>query len=131
MSSETQAGRGTVLVVDDEPAITGLVATALERAGYRVIEANDGESGVARARADRPSLILMDITMPGVDGYAAAQQLVDDPLTARIPILFLTGKTMQEDGGRAFKHGGAMFVRKPFSPARIVELVDVAMLSLK
>lgn len=129
--NETQATRGVVLVVDDEPAITELVATALGRAGYRVIEAHDGATGVARAKEARPHLILMDITMPGMDGYEAAQLLVDDPRTAQIPILFVTGRSVQDDGGRAFRHGGSMFVRKPLFPSRIVELIDVAMLSLK
>ena len=131
MSPETSSGAGTILVIDDETAVTGSIQAILSSEGYQVHLAHDGREGVDRASRVSPDLIIMDITMPEMDGYQAAEQLKQDPNLKDVPIIFLTGKSASEDDGMAFAKGGVSFVRKPFSPKQLRDLVALAMQSLR
>ncbi|MCC7110121.1 MAG: response regulator [Deltaproteobacteria bacterium] len=102
-----------VLVIDDHDLNRELARSLLERAGYRVSLAEDGAQGVAAARAERPNLILMDLAMPGVDGYAATRQLKADPATAAIPIVALTALAMRGDENKALAAGVDAYLTKP------------------
>ncbi len=130
MGLETSSKAGTILVVDDEEAVTGVIQAVLSREGYRVHLAHDGAEGVKLASQVQPDLIIMDITMPGMDGYEATERLKQDPKLADVPIIFLTGKSASEDGGKAFAKGGVSYVRKPFTGQQLRDLVALAMQSL-
>ena len=120
-----------ILVIDDDKTITSLIRTILEKEGYTVQSANDGIVGVEMAQSIKPDLILMDITMPGIDGYEATKKIKHNPGTRDIPIIFLTGKSASEDGGKAFAMGGVSFMRKPFQPQQLKDLVRLALESIR
>ena len=120
-----------ILVIDDDDTITNLIKTILTKEGYTVKSANDGIVGVEMAQNLGPDIILMDITMPGIDGYEATKKIKQDPKTKDIPIIFLTGKSASEDGGKAFAMGGVTFMRKPFQPQQLKDLVRLALESIR
>jgi phosphoserine phosphatase RsbU/P len=106
-----------ILVVDDTPLNIGVISGALKDT-YKTKVATNGEKALALASAeDKPDLILLDIMMPGMDGYEVCTRLKADPATREIPVIFLTGQTSAEDETRGFEVGGVDYVHKPFSPA--------------
>ncbi|MBK7143274.1 MAG: response regulator [bacterium] len=115
-----------ILVVDDDPAISGLISAILGKDGYSVIVANCGSDGVRKAGEEHPKLVLMDITMPDMDGYEATRLIKSAPDMKDIPVIFLTGRSASEDGGRAFTSGGLTFMRKPFTAQQLRDLVSLA-----
>jgi CheY-like chemotaxis protein len=121
----------TILVVDDEEAITGLISAILTKDGYSVQIACNGVDGLRAAHACRPDLIFMDITMPDMDGYEATQRLKADQSLKEIPVIFLTGKSASEDGGRAFATGGLTYMRKPFTAQQLRDIVSLAVQSIR
>ncbi len=115
--------RKTVLVIDDTPANLAVISGVLKDS-YRTKVATSGERGLALAQgADKPDLILLDVMMPGLDGYEVCRQLKADPQTADIPIIFLTAKTEAEDEALGLRLGAVDFIRKPFSPPIITARV--------
>ncbi len=113
-----------VLVIDDEAPIRLLCRVNLEAEGMEVIEAPDGPSGVDKAREERPDVILLDVMMPGLDGWRVAQQLFEDDRTVRIPIIFLTARAEFRDRARGLDIGGVDYVTKPFNPLELAPLVQ-------
>ena len=105
-----------VLVIDDEAPIRLLCRVNLEAEGMEVLEAADGPSGLEQARADAPDVILLDVMMPGLDGWRVAEQLLVEPATSRIPIVFLTARAEFRDRARGLGIGGVDYVTKPFNP---------------
>jgi len=118
-----------VLVVDDESEITEIVETFLSEAGYRVKVENDPQQAVDAALELMPDVILLDIMMPGVDGYDVCQQIKARSELSNVPVVFLTGKGRDDDMGRSFKVGGDMFIKKPFSCERLLEIVNIVVMS--
>jgi len=106
-----------VLVVDDHASMRTLCRVNLEAAGFRVLEAADGDEALAAIKTDRPDLILLDIMMPRVSGWEVASALLADSSTDRIPIIFITARTGVTDRIRAFELGAQEYVTKPFDPA--------------
>jgi DNA-binding response OmpR family regulator len=96
----------------------------LEAEGMDVIEAPDGPSGVDKARAERPDVILLDVMMPGLDGWRVAEQLFEDDRTVAIPIIFLTARAEFRDRARGLDIGGVDYVTKPFNPLELAPLVQ-------
>jgi DNA-binding response OmpR family regulator len=96
----------------------------LRASGMQVLEAADGETGLALARKERPDLILLDVMMPGLDGWDVARQLAADPETSEIPVVFLTARAGEDDRRLGASLGGAGYVLKPFDPVQIGELVE-------
>lgn len=129
MTQKVKVNTARVLVIDDEPEITEIVETFLAESGYQVSVENNPSEAVQRARAFKPDVILLDIMMPGVDGYDICQQLKGDPQFAETPIIFLTGKDRSDDMGRSFRSGGDMFIKKPFSCERLLEIVNIVLVS--
>lgn len=129
MSYKVEINTARVLVVDDEPEITEIVETFLVEHGFKVQTENVPNKAIERARAFRPDVILLDIMMPGVDGYDICQSLKNDPEFSNVPIIFLTGKDRTDDMGRSFKSGGDMFIKKPFSCERLLEIVSIVLMS--
>ena len=106
-----------ILVVDDTPLNIGVISGALKDT-YKTKVATNGEKALALASAEeKPDLILLDIMMPGMDGYEVCSRLKADPATSEIPVIFLTGQTSAEDETRGFEVGAVDYVHKPFSPA--------------
>ena len=119
-----KAGMTKVLVIDDEAPIRLLCRVNLEAEKMDVIEAADGPSGVEKARAERPDVILLDVMMPGLDGWNVAAQLLEDTSTRGIPIIFLTARAEFRDRARGLDIGGVDYVTKPFNPLELAPLVQ-------
>ena len=103
----------TVLIADDKPTGRELVRTVLENTGYTVIEASDGHEAVRFAKESRPDLIILDLHMPGLDGFGVIQELRRDPQFAHTPIVALTASAMQGDRERALSIGFTGYITKP------------------
>ena len=112
-----------VLVVEDDPDNLGMVVKVLTVEGYAILEACDGASAVAVARREHPDLIIMDLGMPGMDGWEASRRLKADPETADIPIIALTAFAMRGDEERAREAGCDGYLSKPCRPQTIRETV--------
>ncbi len=113
----------TVLVIDDEAPIRLLCRVNLEAEGMAVLEAADGPSGLEKARSETPDVVLLDVMMPGLDGWRVAEELLEDRRTARIPIIFLTARAELRDRARGIDLGGVDYVTKPFNPVELAPLV--------
>jgi len=113
-----------VLVIDDEAPIRLLCRVNLEAEKMDVIEAADGPSGVEKALAEEPDVILLDVMMPGLDGWNVAEQLLQDERTSGIPIIFLTARAEFRDRARGLDIGGVDYVTKPFNPLELAPLVQ-------
>jgi DNA-binding response OmpR family regulator len=109
----------TVLVIDDEAPIRLLCRVNLEAEGMAVLEAADGPSGLEKARSETPDVILLDVMMPGLDGWRVAEELLDDQRTQEIPIVFLTARAELRDRARGLDLGGIDYVTKPFNPVEL------------
>ncbi len=129
MSYKIDINTAKILVIDDEPEITEIVETFLSENGFQVATENNPHAAVKKAQAFRPDVILLDIMMPGLDGYDICEALKKDPGFANVPIIFLTGKDRTDDMGRSFKSGGDMFIKKPFSCERLLEIVSIVLMS--
>jgi len=112
-----------ILVVEDDPDNRRIVAKVLSVEGYHVIEATDGIEALARARAERPDLILMDLALPNVDGWEATRRLKSDPETRSIPVVALTAVAMRGDEEQARAAGCDDYLPKPARPAAIRAVV--------
>lgn len=113
-----------VLVIDDEAPIRLLCRVNLEAEGMEVLEASDGPTGLEQARAAEPDVILLDVMMPGLDGWRVAEQLFEDDRTVAIPIIFLTARAEFRDRARGLDIGGVDYVTKPFNPLELAPLVQ-------
>jgi DNA-binding response OmpR family regulator len=115
--------RARVLIVDDEAPIRLLCRVNLEAEHMEVFEAGDGPTGLEAARRDRPDVILLDVMMPGLDGWRVAEELLEDPATSSIPIVFLTARAELRDRARGLDLGGLDYVTKPFNPVDLAPLI--------
>ena len=113
-----------VLVVDDEAPIRLLCRVNLEAEGMKVLEASDGVEGVETARGERPDVILLDVMMPGMDGWQVAESLVDDEATSHIPLIFLTARAELRDRAKGLELGGVDYITKPFNPVELASVVE-------
>lgn len=105
-----------VLIVDDNVDAREMYAIYLEHAGFRALEADDGETAIEIARRERPAVILMDATMPRMDGWEAARRLKSDAATRDIPLIMLTAHAFEEHKQRAANAGADAFLAKPVLP---------------
>ena len=113
-----------VLVIDDEAAIRLLCRVNLEAERMQVDEAADGRTGLEHARSTPPDVILMDVMMPGLDGWQVAEELVADERTKDIPIVFLTARADFRDRERGLEAGGIAYLTKPFNPVELAALIE-------
>ena len=113
-----------ILVIDDEAPIRLLCRVNLEAAGMEVREASDGVVGLAAAREEPPDAILLDVMMPGMDGWQVLEGLLEDERTQEIPIVFLTARAELRDQARGLELGGVDYVTKPFNPLELAPLVE-------
>ncbi len=119
--------RGRILVIDDEKDLIELVRYNLEKEGYAVRSAQDGESGLAAAKKDLPDLILVDLMLPGIDGLDVCRALRSDDRTARIPVIMLTAKSDESDRVLGLELGADDYVTKPFSPRELLARIKAVM----
>jgi DNA-binding response OmpR family regulator len=112
-----------VLVIDDEAPIRLLCRVNLEAEGMDVLEAADGRTGLDLARDQQPDVVLLDVMMPGLDGWRVAEELLEDDRTRGIPIIFLTARAEFRDRARGLDIGGVDYVTKPFNPLDLAQLV--------
>jgi DNA-binding response OmpR family regulator len=113
--------------VDDEDSIRLICRVNLDSSGFEVLEAGDGESAVSIARSERPDLILLDVMLPGIDGWDVAEQLSGLPETRDIPIVFMTARSALPDELRSHAVGGVGYIGKPFDPTLLSEIVTRVM----
>lgn len=112
-----------ILVVEDQPDNRQILRDLFESTGYEIVEAEDGQAGVAAAKAQRPDLILMDIQLPVMDGYEATRRIKADPDLKAIPIIVVTSYALSGDDVKARAAGCDGYVTKPFSPRELLAKV--------
>ena len=116
--------KGKILVVDDEVYILHILDFSLGAEGFDVITANNGEVAIAKAKQERPNLIVLDIMMPVLDGYETLKRLKADQETKDIPVILLTAKGRDVDKRLGFEVGATDYIVKPFSPSRLIERIE-------
>jgi twitching motility two-component system response regulator PilH len=127
VESEPQGGGATVLIVDDSPTETTVFRNALVKAGFQVETASNGEEGVQAARKLHPDVILMDVIMPGLNGFQATRMLKKDPATAEIPVIVVTTKDQQTDRTWGLRQGAVDYLVKPVDPNELIARVKVVL----
>jgi DNA-binding response OmpR family regulator len=113
----------TILLIDDEPDLLALLEVRLKASGYDVLKASSGEKGLEKVRENRVCAILLDIMMPGMDGFEALQRLKADPKTRGIPVIMVSAKAHQEDLKKARELGAVDYVPKPMDGRLLVEIL--------
>jgi two-component system alkaline phosphatase synthesis response regulator PhoP len=113
----------TILIVDDEPGIVTIARDYLDRAGFRVLTASDGETALRLARSERPSLLVLDLMLPGIDGLDVTRVLRQDLATRKLPIIMLTARVEETDRLIGLELGADDYITKPFSPRELVARV--------
>ena len=116
-----------VLIIDDSPTELHLFQNMLEKAGFETLVADSGEEGLKAARAARPDCILMDVVMPGMNGFQATRKLTRDPKTADIPIIIITAKDQETDKIWGMRQGAVEYVVKPVADKELVATITAVM----
>ena len=117
----------TILIVEDERDIADLVGFNLERSGYQVLKAHDGITGAEMAIRERPDLVILDLMLPGKDGYAVFKELRRDPRSRDIPVIMLTARAQTEDRIQGLEAGADDYLTKPFSPKELMLRVSAVL----
>ena len=125
--SSTEGDRPVVLVADDDDDIRDLVAFRLDRAGYEVLRAGDGQQALDLAKEHVPDLAVLDVMMPKLTGYDVTRELRADAATSRIPVILLTARVQEADVARGFEAGADDYVKKPFSPQELKARVQAVL----
>ena len=113
-----------ILVVDDQPYMHALMRHNLQRAGYEMVAAGNGQEAIEAAMRHQPHVIVMDVMMEGMDGLTALKQLKADERTKNIPVIMITANAHQLTREDAEKSGAALFLTKPFSPTKLLEEIQ-------
>lgn len=116
-----------VLVVDDSPTEQHVFCKALERRGYDTVVASDGEEAIATAEQVHPEVIVMDVVMPGMNGFQATRKLSRNPTTAKIPIVIVSGKGQETDRIWGLRQGAAQYLVKPVNEQQLADAVEAAL----
>jgi DNA-binding response OmpR family regulator len=119
VSDSPTEGRPVILAADDDPDILKLVVFRLERSGYIVLQARDGEEALRLALERKPDLLVVDVMMPKIDGLELVRRLRAEEATSRIPIMMLTARAQDTDLEAGFEAGADDYLRKPFSPLEL------------
>ena len=125
--AEIDGTGGTILIVDDSPTETHVIKTIVEGAGFTTATAENGESGVAEAKRVKPDLILMDVVMPGLNGFQATRQLSKDPETSHIPVIIVTTKDQETDRAWGIRQGAREYVVKPIAAAELLNKINTVL----
>ena len=113
-----------ILIVDDSPTETHVLTSMLEKNGHTVSTASSGEEGVEKAKAEKPDLILMDVVMPGMNGFQAARQITTEPDTESIPIIIVSTKDQETDKMWGLRQGAKDYVTKPADEKELIDKIN-------
>jgi len=116
-----------ILVIEDSPTSMKLAVLMLQKAGHETLQALDAESGIDMAREQNPDAIIMDIQLPGMDGFAATRILKDDPQTKHIPVIALTAMAMKGDREKILQAGCDTYISKPINYKECVDVIETLM----
>lgn len=117
----------TILVVEDEITTLKLIKLVLQREGYHIVTATNGSEGLRKVREYQPDLMLLDIVMPGMDGFQVCQYLRRDPATAKLPVIMFSGLNRPADQRHAFEAGSDDYITKPVKMAELLDKVRAAL----
>jgi twitching motility two-component system response regulator PilH len=121
---ETDMAMHKILIVDDSLTQRVILSAILAEIGYEIVTANDGAEAVEKARSELPDLIIMDVVMPGLNGFQATRAITTDEKTWHIPVILLTSKDMESDRIWGLRQGATAFLHKPVDPTAIVAIVN-------
>jgi twitching motility two-component system response regulator PilH len=113
----------TILVVEDSPTEMQIVRTALQNKGYEVITATNGEEGIEKVRSHSPSLVVLDVVLPGRNGFQVCRDLKSSPDTKNVPVILLTSKTQDSDRFWGMKQGADAYLTKPWREEELLAIV--------
>lgn len=117
------AEQARILLVDDEPSIIKMVGKRLEVEGFTVLLAMDGQEALAKAQAESPDLIILDLMLPKLNGYEVCSRLKQDPASRRIPVVLFTAKAYEKDEQLGMSCGADAYIRKPFQAQELMERI--------
>lgn len=113
-----------ILIIDDSPTDVRVFTTLLERAGHHVAAVSTAEEGIERVRAEQPDLVIMDVIMPGMNGFQATRTLTRDPKTQHVPVVMITTKSMETDRVWGMRQGARDYIVKPPRESELVARID-------
>jgi twitching motility two-component system response regulator PilH len=113
-----------ILIIDDSPTDVRVFTTLLEGAGHAVSAVSTAEEGIERVRADLPDLVIMDVIMPGMNGFQATRTLTRDPATSNVPIVMITTKSMETDRVWGLRQGARAFITKPVNEKELLTCIN-------
>ncbi|MFQ6006506.1 MAG: PleD family two-component system response regulator [Woeseia sp.] len=116
-----------VLIVDDSPTELHLFQNMLEKSGFETLVADSGEDGIRQAQSSRPDCILMDVVMPGMNGFQATRKLTQDPMTSSIPVIMITTKDQETDKIWGMRQGAVEYLVKPISVKQLISKINTVM----
>lgn len=116
-----------ILIVDDSPTEAHVLKTMLEKNGFDTLSATSGEDGIALAKKEKPDLILMDVVMPGMNGFQATRQITKEPDTAAIPVIIVTTKDQETDRVWGLRQGAKDYVTKPAQESELISKIKNAL----
>ena len=116
-----------ILIIDDSPTELHLFQKMLEKGGFETLVADSGEEGIRKAQTSRPDCILMDVVMPGMNGFQATRRLTQDPVTANIPVIMITTKDQETDKIWGMRQGAVEYLVKPVDPKQLVAKINAVM----
>lgn len=119
--------RKKILVIDDEPLVVEVLKIRLKMNNYEVITASDGTEGIERAVTEKPDLIILDVVMPGLDGYQVCQKLKEDTNTKTIPVIMLTALGQSPGRKKGYSSGAQDYIFKPFDDQELLNSVEKAL----
>ncbi len=118
-----------ILIVDDDPSIVRLVEHVLQGKGYQVLIANTGSQALQMVKSEELDLIILDLILPGMDGFEVCQRLRQDPVTASLPVLIMSRKDSEKDKAKALKAGANVYLTKPVKPPELHKQVQDLLIS--
>lgn len=121
-----QTEQSTILIIDDDPAMVEVLRRRLTQQQFKVIDAASGQDGLAMARERKPSLVVLDLRLPDIDGLGVCELMADDPQTCQIPVIILSGMERPDIIRRSRAAGCQYFVRKPYDPNALLLLIRSA-----
>ena len=113
-----------ILIIDDSPTDIRVFTTLLEKAGHQVLSVGTAEEGIERVRSELPDLVIMDVIMPGMNGFQATRTLTRDPATSSVPIVMITTKSMETDQVWGLRQGARAFITKPVSEKDLLACIN-------
>jgi Response regulators consisting of a CheY-like receiver domain and a winged-helix DNA-binding domain len=119
-----------IIIVDDSPTEVHVLKNLLESRGFTTSSASSGEQGIAKAKDEKPDVVLMDVVMPGLNGFQATRQLSKDPDTSNIPVIIISIKSQETDKVWGIRQGAKDYITKPVNPTELLNKIDAVLRSV-